>query len=575
MIYIILYWIFLFFLTSIIGNAAVLSVGIKRPHVAIIPLIGVFGITLLASIYGVFGGLSIFFELPLMLSALVVAILTRNHFLEYLKRFWNTFKEINFYLRFLFIFILFLAALKSSGAPFILDNETYYIATIKWLDQYGFVPGLANLHLFLGQQSGWHIAQSSLNLDYLHPGFNDLNGFCLVLVNLYVMDKLNQYFQFKNVYSLIIGLFPIFYVLLFQFLSSPSPDLPIYLLTVLIVGEFFDHREATDTSKVAMMLLLAIFASYIKVTALTLLVFPIVAFLFYKKGTKERLWIVVCTGLIAAFLFGLKNYIISGYILYPLSFVAFEGIDWILPKELLTYIVDTTKAFGFYLTTEDYLSKSNFELFLSWWSMSGLHGYFNKYWILLLAVFPILLFFRKENKSLLLIYVASIIQFVILWFSSPQYRFYLGFMIVLSSVFMALIVHKRIRLIGLSLVISVLLIIVTTFFNLNVTTLTENDSHSSIDSFDVKYLIKPHGNSKYVQAGYKVNELDGTTIYNPENIDFFWAVGDCPIPCIQMEQYNYFKYYFKVIPSMRGENLKDGFYAKNITNDGFEFEENP
>ena len=572
MLYIILYWIYLFFVTSILGNILVIAIGNKRPHVAIVPILGLFFITLVGSIYAVFGGLSVYFELALLILTFLVLILSKNNFLDYLKQLKNTYNEFNVYLKILFVLILCLAALKSAGIPFIVDNETYYIATIKWLDQFGFVPGLANLHLFLGQHSGWHIAQSSLNLDYLFSSFNDLNGFCLVVVNLYVLDKLNQYFQFGKLNSLIIGLFPVFYLLLFQFLSSPSPDLPIYLLTLLVIGEFLDHIETRKSSNVPIMLLLGIFATYIKVTAVLLLVIPIGASLFCKKEIKGKLWLVICIGIISTILFGLKNYIISGYIAYPLSFVISEGADWILPNEMLKYIVDNTKAFGFYLTTEEYLSKSNFELFLSWIGMSGLHGYFNKYWIFSLTVFPVFLFFRKENKSIWLIYIASVLQFIVLCWSSPQYRFYLGFLIVLTSFVMAFLVHKRLFFIRLSLVMSLFLVIVTTFFNLDITALSENDSHASLNSFEFKYLIKPHRNSKYIRAEYTVNELDGTGIYNPKNIDFFWAVGDCPIPCIQLEQYNYFKYYFHIIPSMRTKNLKDGFYAKKISNDSFDIE---
>ncbi|MGI9530617.1 LIC_10190 family membrane protein [Lutimonas sp.] len=573
MIAVILYWFFLFFVSAVIGNAAVSRLGINKAHVAVVPFVGILCTTLLASMYAVFAGLSLYFELSLLILVGVIFSLTRKDFQNYLKRLQEIWKGMNQFLQALFVIIFFLAAFKSAGLPFILDNETYYVATIKWLDHYGFVPGLANLHLFLAQHSGWHIAQSSLNLDFLYPHFNDLNGFCLVLVTLYALDQLHQYFESKKISSLIIGLFPVFYVLLFQFLSSPSPDLPIYVLSVLIVGAFFDHVEEDGASTIPLMLLLAVFASFIKVTAALLLVFPLAAWLFYKKSAKGKKWLVLGTGLLAAVLFGLKNYIISGYVLYPLSFSAVKGLDWLLPPDLLSYIVDSTKAFGFYLATEDYLSKNTLELFLSWIGMSGLHGYFNKYWILLLAVFPVLLFFRKEKKTLWLLYAVSMLQFLLLWLSSPQYRFYLGFLILLSAVIMAWVVHQRMWMIRLSLVISVVLIFVTTFFNLNIAALTDNEAHSTLDTFTLNHMIEPQGNSKYVEATFTENDLDDTPMYSPEGIDFFWAVGDCPLPCIQVDQYNYFRYHFKRVPAMRTDQLKDGFYSKKVPDQNFDLEE--
>jgi len=94
--------------------------------------------------------------------------------------------------------ITILIIAQCSTAPYVIDNESYYIQTIKWLNEYGYVKGLANLHIFFGQTSGWHIAQSAFNLSFLYPNFNDLSGFCLLLGNLFAILKLNSYFSNEN-----------------------------------------------------------------------------------------------------------------------------------------------------------------------------------------------------------------------------------------------------------------------------------------------------------------------------------------------------------------------------------------
>lgn len=62
-----------------------------------------------------------------------------------------------------------------------IDNESYYIQTIKWLDKYGLVKGLANLHVYLAQQSGFHILEAALNFDSVYDRFNDLSAFYLLI----------------------------------------------------------------------------------------------------------------------------------------------------------------------------------------------------------------------------------------------------------------------------------------------------------------------------------------------------------------------------------------------------------
>ncbi|NDP26861.1 MAG: hypothetical protein GZ087_05460 [Flavobacterium sp.] len=77
----------------------------------------------------------------------------------------------------IFIFSLF----KCSQYPFIVDNESYYIQTIKWINEYGFVKGLGNLHIFFGQTSPFHVLQAGFNFNFLTDRSNDINGFLLNL----------------------------------------------------------------------------------------------------------------------------------------------------------------------------------------------------------------------------------------------------------------------------------------------------------------------------------------------------------------------------------------------------------
>jgi hypothetical protein len=58
-----------------------------------------------------------------------------------------------------FIIILF----TGTYYPYILDHFGYYVPTIKWLTEYGFIKGISNLDLTLGQMSVWHIFQAGFS----------------------------------------------------------------------------------------------------------------------------------------------------------------------------------------------------------------------------------------------------------------------------------------------------------------------------------------------------------------------------------------------------------------------------
>lgn len=559
MLYILVYWCYLLFVTSAIGVALKHLLRIKNVHPAITPIMGLFVITIFASFFAIFEGLSIKFEIVILILSVVFVGSFYRSFSQYLRSIYFGFNQWALYVKVIFIVVLILALIQCSTAPYLVDNESYYIQTIKWLDTYGFVPGLANLHIFLAQFSGWHICQSALNLDYIYSEFNDLNGFFLVLGTFYSLDRLNEYFIKKELHLLFVGLFPLFYLFLFQFLSAPSPDLPVYMLTMIIFSEYIGLRLNNSDTKYMVLLILVLFTIYIKVIAFLLLIFPIV---MIRMLSKKEKFVSIILSLLVGGVFIIKNVIISGYPLYPLPWFEIQFVDWQLPKEIMDYVSVSAKYDIFQVTQEEYLSLSFFSLFIRWLSLPGLYGFFNILMLIILLVFPFTFIHSKHKKNFMLIFAVSLAQMILLSLLSLQYRFYIGYLMVLISVVMALIFYNKINLIKIFIGLSIFLILLPLFFNLTISTLTRNDLHQNLSRFKMEYLMEPHVKSRYIDAVYETFEENNTIIYTPVNIDFFWGVGDGPLPSLQKVQYNYFKVYYHIVPVQRTVNLKDGFYSK-------------
>ena len=475
-------------------------------------------------------------------------------------------KTMSLYLKIIWIIILLFALAQCASAPYILDNESYYIQTIKWLDTYGFVKGLANFHFFLAQNSGWHILQSALNLDAITPFLNDINGFYLVLGNLYALDKLGLYFKQKEKHFLLIGLFPIFNVFLFQFISAPSPDLPIYILSLLIFGEFLHQYTSQKASNYSILFILGVFAIYIKVTAVFLIIFPCILYLKNKKELRQDILKLGVISGITFILFIIKNSIISGYPLYPIASFRLTDTDWTLPIALQEYLVDTTKHYAFFLTPEAYKNSTLFERIAHWLQLPKLHGLFNVSMSIVLLIFPLLIRKSRFKKPLYILYFVSMAQLLFLWLTSPQYRFFLGFFILLTITILALIIKKEFS-VKIGIALATIVIAIPLFIPFNLNTLTKNEFQLSLSVFSTEYLITPHPNTKYTKATYTTHQEGNMLIHTPTNIDFFWATGDCKLPCIQLQHLNDFKNYFRSVPQMRTKDLKDGFYPYIFDNE--------
>ncbi|HEY4540360.1 MAG TPA: hypothetical protein VIG94_10170, partial [Faecalibacter sp.] len=118
----------------------------------------------------------------------------------------------------LFILLLLLTAFVGSMNAFIFDTFSYYLPTIKILDNYGYINGIVNLDFNLGQTSIWHILQATFN-NTIDPAYK-LNVPLVILFLIYV---------FETDRKILLLLLPVFFI----FTASPSTDLPIYIITII------------------------------------------------------------------------------------------------------------------------------------------------------------------------------------------------------------------------------------------------------------------------------------------------------------------------------------------------------
>lgn len=569
MLLVLIYWLYLSVLTCSYGMFLKNILNLKVTSLIFIPLFGSFFITIIASVVAVFYNLNGVFESLLFLIAIVFLVMFKSECISYLKQVKSEFNKLSKFLKFLFLIVLFLAVAQSASSPYLIDNESYYIQSVKWLDNYGIVPGLGNLHIFLSQLSPWHIFQSATNLNFLYDNFNDLSGYYLVLGNAYAFSHLNRYFKTREYTDLLIGIFPVSNVFLFQFIGAPSPDIAIYICFLILSSEFIKNFYFKDQLAIVNLFIIAFFAIYIKLTAILFVVLPIIILIklsVNKIIKRNEYYKITALGLIISSLFVIKNGIITGYLLFPITSIGELDVDWKLVVEISNFLNEQNRLNTFLLSDSEYNNMSHYRLFLQWLTLPKLDGVFNLGMTILLVVIPFVIY-KSKNKTLLIIfYAVSLLQLAWLLNISPQYRFFLMYFLLLLSVFITHFITNT-KIIKLGVTISVLIITIPLFLSVHVNQLTDNKFHLKPSTFSIDYLVVPHKITRYPFLDFSSFKEGNTTFHSPNDLDFFWGTGDGPLPTLQKGQFNYFKTYFKVIPQVRSTNLKDGFISKPINND--------
>jgi hypothetical protein len=535
MIAVLAYWLLLFLLLLPGGLLLKHILKLQNDSIPMLLLLGMLYYTTGFTVAALFVPLGWETLLFLTIAPSVAALAKREQIVTLLFDAYAGIKETSGFTK-ITLALLFIGALfKSAQLPSIIDNETYYLQTIKWLNEYGFVTGLGNLHLFLAQQSPWHLLQAGLNLNFLSGRFNDINGFLFITCTCYYLAQAKDY----KVHWL--TLLPALSFIFFLFIDAPSPDLPLLMITPIVVHQLM--KEDCVSVKTAWLLFLLI--AFIKVT-----IAPLgIVFLYPLVKDRKLLTFFAISGCSILLLWMAKNILISGYPFYPFTTLATDA-DWQIPTYLINGVGESSNRY-IYGAAADAPMIIRLK---SWLLTGGTDGLFNKMAVVLFLVMPL---FRKIRQHTIyrLIYLGFLLQFLLLLFTSPQFRFFLP-AIVFFSAFIAgeifayftphMGLYKPVLAVGIIGASLTLLL-------------------PAGQEITTRRIITPGPASRYSETEFVKRKAGNLNYYSPANNFFFYGTADGPLPCINEVQLKYFEKKYRVRPQMRSNELQDGFYSEDTT----------
>ena len=227
------------------------------------------------------------------------------------------------------------------------DTGLYHFQVIRWLSRFGAVPGLALIHGRFGFTSSWFALAAPFNAGIFEARIGAITGgFAFLLATLHFLISTARILKNQGsledwfvITSLSISL-PIVSLLGLSALRvSPSPDLPVIILTVLVAWTIIvisgkkikTDKNSTRDPKI-IPLLLSAGAVTMKVSALPLLFVSFFFYIFGKRLSVQR--ILFCSAIsflliLPMLIFGL---ITSGCPLYPSSLMCLD-LPWSVGEE--------------------------------------------------------------------------------------------------------------------------------------------------------------------------------------------------------------------------------------------------
>jgi hypothetical protein len=234
------------------------------------------------------------------------------------------------------------------------DSDLYHAQAIRWIEEYGVVKGLGNLHVRFAYNSAAFPLSAMYSLHFLGGrSYHVMAGFFALLLAWQCIDIKNAARRGHLVISDFARLVAIYYLFtIFDEMVSPASDYFLSTLVFYVIIHLLDMYVRHERSYVPYILLalLGIYAITIKLSAapmILLAVIPIVKLLRGRTRQKTNaFWISVLLALLITVPFLLRNVLISGWLLYPVTFLDLFGFDWKIPKGVAAFDSLEIRTFG-------------------------------------------------------------------------------------------------------------------------------------------------------------------------------------------------------------------------------------
>jgi hypothetical protein len=439
---------------------------------------------------------------------------------------------------------MFSTLVWTNRTPWHYDTGLYHAQAIRWIEEYGVVPGLGNLHMRFAYNSAFMSLQALFSLGWLvGQSLHSLNGFfCFIgLTYAFVtMKKKGEPLRWSTS-NLLRTAMVIYIVTVRDNISSSGTDIWSMLLLLYISIKWCEAaEEETDSlNPWCFCCLAAVYAVTVKLSAAVfLVVYP--ACLLLKRREYGKIIGNLLAGILIVIPFLIRNVIISGYLIYPYSGIDLFSVDWKMDEAILEMDRQDITMYA-----RGYNNANQYDKSLSQWLP---HWFLSMDWsvraiIILGAVAAVMVCCflirsirnKRYDKS---VFMAVSLGGLLFWFiSAPLMRYGEVYFFIMMAI--ALGEWKcvpKTKLLGYG--VPVLLLLFGIMYYHQVGTLLEYDKTDWLTQPD--YLSWP--SSQY--------DVDGWYIWLPDNGD---QAGYFAFPNAASEQQlNTLR--------LRGTSLKEGFY---------------
>ena len=553
---IVLSWVYMFLICTLIGIGTLSPGRNRRFSVTLYLVTGIIGITVYAQFFSIFAKLGLWAHVMLVAAALVCGYRNRST----VWQLWQTYRPVlcSWEGFFYCCFVLLIAFFTSRG-EFHTDTNIYHAAAIRIYEEYGLVKGIGNLQLHYAYNSSYLAFASIFSMKWLlGSSLHTTTGFLETVMCLYAFHGLRAFRQHKEHVADMMRIGILLYTLVNVTRSmSPATDYATMFFALFIITAWCEnfYEKGSELTVYCLLTVAAVFAATLKFSSCLLVLIGLYpAWCLIREKRWKEIGICLFGGCVILCPFLVRNYLISGWLLYP-----FEGIDlfkvpWKIPLEYLVHDADQIKVWGRCLYDVEKVDMPLYEWLPVWWEHQFRYEKMFLGGVLLGTALQLLMvgmrLYRKQKiRPQMAVLHLAVWGNVLVWFLvAPFIRYGLAFLIAVVMLAVGDYLGERKQ--GLCSIVAGSLV-----FGILVSLSPYWDQYVTEAGVFVKQnLREPYyiEQKDYDRGSMDSCEINGNTIYfsTGEEINSYHVFpGTCYKPMLERS-------------TLIGERIEDGFRAK-------------
>lgn len=436
MLSILLSWIYISLICALIGLGVLGLVKDRRFPLSYCLVAGIITITVYVEFFSIFARIGACAHMLLLAAAVLAGWKMRAR----IRLLWRTYRPVLFsWEGFFYCCFILLIAFFTSRGEFHTDTNIYHAAAIRLYEEYGLIKGVGNLQLHYAYNSSYLAFASVFSLNWLFGrSLHTTTGFLEVIMCLYAFHGLKAFKEHDNHIADMMKVGILFYTLVNVTRSmSPATDYATMYFVLFIITAWCDtlFEGHGDVTAFSLLSVAAVFVATFKFSACLLALLALYpAFVLIKeKRWREIAGYCLC-GCVILCPFLIRNYLISGWLLYPLDSIDLFRPQWKIPKEYLLHDANQIKVWGRCLYDVSKVDLPVREWFPVWWEHQFRYEKMFLGAVALGAVLQLVIWFvrilkkRKPRPQMAVLHLAVWANLAVWFFMAPFIRYGLAFL---------------------------------------------------------------------------------------------------------------------------------------------------